>query len=96
MTHTGYETSTLNPKFMSPQGANGRMRKQRPGVCHRCGWAGPVSRLGRADRRPMTTGKEFGRLCPDCVDYLVAQSAGLHVHAQVPLRSRLLHRRDVA
>ncbi len=72
------------------------MRKQRPGVCHRCGWAGPVSRVARADRRQMKTGKEFGRLCSDCVAYLVEHSAGLRVHARVPRRTGPLHRRDVA
>ena len=72
------------------------MRKQRPGVCHRCGWAGQVSRVSRADRRQMKTGKEFGRLCPDCVEYLTEHSAGLHVQTQVPRRTRPLHRSDVA
>ncbi len=91
----GLEAATLNATFMSRRGTNGGMRKQRPGVCHRCGWAGPVSKVARADRRQMKTGKEFGRLCAECVEYLVGRPDDVHVHTNVPRRSRL-HRRDVA
>jgi hypothetical protein len=74
--------------FMSPQKGCGRNRKQRHGVCHRCGWAGPVSNVGRADRKCMRTGRAFGRLCDDCVhDLLDQQSAGVGSH--VPRRTGL-------
>lgn len=72
-----------------------RMGKHRDGVCHRCGWARPVSTVGRADRRRMGTGRAFGRLCDDCIDYLLCQRrADVGVHT--PWRTKLLHRRDVA
>ena len=85
----GFSVSTQNAKFMSP-----RLGKERGGVCHRCGWSGPVTRIGRADRRRMRTGRAFGRLCSDCVDDLLdIGSAGAD---EIPRRSGLLRRRDVA
>jgi len=91
----GFRASILNAKFVSSQEGSGRIRKRRPGVCHRCGWAGSVSKIGRADRRRMKTGRAFGRLCDDCVDDLLDQrSAG--VRLPIPRRTRLLRRRDVA
>ncbi len=53
--------------------SGGRMRKHRFGVCHRCGWTGPVSRVGRGQRRCMGTGRAFGRLCDDCIESLLNQ-----------------------
>ena len=80
---------------MRPLEGGGRVRKQRHGVCHRCGWAGSVSKVTRADRRRMGTGGAFGRLCGDCVAALLDQrSAGVGLHT--PRRNRLLQRRDVA
>ena len=74
--------------FMSPQEGSGCNGKQRYGVCHCCGWAGPVSKIGRSDRKRMRTGRAFGRLCNDCVhDLLDQQSAGVGLH--VPRRTGL-------
>jgi len=46
-------------------------KKHRPGVCHRCGWAGAVSRPSRRQRQQLRIGRSFGRLCDDCLKDLV-------------------------
>jgi hypothetical protein len=46
------------------------LRRQRQGVCHRCGWPGAVGVVGRSARRRLRTGHQFGRLCHECVDDL--------------------------
>ncbi len=56
-----------------PSPARGRPRKHRPGVCHRCGWSGPVSKVRRADRRRTGTGRAFGRLCEECFGVLFGE-----------------------
>ena len=59
----------------------GMFRRTRHGVCHRCGWTGPVAKVRRRDRRVLQTGSEFGRLCHECTDDL------LHIRkASEPLR----------
>jgi len=50
---------------------NSPVPKRRPGVCHRCGWRGLVSRVGWADGRRMKTGRAFGRLCDECYAFLL-------------------------
>ena len=56
---------------MSSREAGDRVRKRRPGVCHRCGWAVPVSKIRRAERARLHTGRAYGRLCDDCLNYLL-------------------------
>ncbi len=41
---------------------------QKYGVCHRCGWKGPVAKVGRRQRRRLNTGRTYGRLCDNCVN----------------------------
>jgi hypothetical protein len=50
-------------------GSNGieELRRQRQGVCHRCGWTNVVGVVRRTDRRRLRTGHQFGRLCYECV-----------------------------
>jgi hypothetical protein len=43
------------------------LRKQRQGVCHRCGWTGIVGEVHGHDRRSLKIGHRFGRLCRECV-----------------------------
>ncbi len=45
--------------------------KRRYGTCHRCGWKGAVTRVGRHDRKRLNTGRTFGRLCEECVSDLL-------------------------
>ena len=47
------------------------IRGRRYGACHRCGWKGPVGRVSRQARNRLQSGREFGRLCDDCVDELL-------------------------
>jgi hypothetical protein len=42
-------------------------RKQRPGVCHRCGWMANVGKITRRDRRYAVTPNDYARLCDDCI-----------------------------
>jgi hypothetical protein len=66
-------------------------RAQTPGVCHRCGWRRPVSKVMRADRRRMKTGRAFGRLCDECAGVLLGTPA-----ASRPAKPKLVHGRNVA
>ncbi len=47
-----------------------KLQKHSSGVCHRCGWRGPVVKVGRRDRTLLHTSKGCRRLCDDCVDDL--------------------------
>ena len=49
--------------------------RRRPGVCHRCGWTGSVSKVNRADRKRLKSGRSFGRLCDECIDELLRHQA---------------------
>lgn len=40
------------------------------GICHRCGWRGPVARVRRSIRTHLNMGRKYGRLCSDCIDHL--------------------------
>jgi hypothetical protein len=44
-----------------------KLRGQRQGVCHRCGWTGMVGVVRGRNRRVLQTGHRFGRLCQECV-----------------------------
>jgi hypothetical protein len=41
--------------------------KQREGVCHRCGWNGLVTKVGRRERKRLHIDKAYGRLCNECI-----------------------------
>jgi hypothetical protein len=76
------QTSATGTDATAPSASHGaalggrRLRRRRLGVCHRCGWTGLVSRVGREDRRRIGMGRALGRLCDDCfVDLLAAPSA---------------------
>ena len=65
-------TSVMAPSAASGPASDGRrLRRHRFGVCHRCGWKGLVSRVGREDHRQIGMGRAFGRLCDDCFDALL-------------------------
>ena len=51
----GVESPFMDIKSMNEHEDTGRTRKQRPGVCHRCGRARPVSKVGRVDRKRLGT-----------------------------------------
>ena len=76
-------------------GGSGQLRRHRPGVCHRCGWRGLVSKLTRADRRRLKIGRTFGRICDECADSLLGQNrvGGRALPLKTP---GPLHRRNVA
>lgn len=67
-------------------------RKQKVGVCHRCGWSGPVQRVTRSIRSELHIGHQYGRLCADCMhDLAVGRSAPDHPvtrHKVSALKSR--------
>jgi hypothetical protein len=76
---------------------NGILRKQRPGVCHRCGWRGNVGKVLRRDRRYLVSGNSYGRLCEDCVAMLFhGQSAVADSHGMGHVRLTVVQDRDVA
>jgi hypothetical protein len=54
------------------------VRRQRHGVCHRCGWRGNVGTVSRRGRRYVVSGREYGRLCDDCVAVLSDGQSVLH------------------
>ena len=75
---------------------SGRTRKQRPGVCHRCGWTQPVSNVGRVDRKRLRTGRSFRRLCNECIDDLLRQQSTAG-SKNAPRKTKLkVRHRDVA
>jgi hypothetical protein len=70
-------------------------RKQRPGVCHRCGWTQSVSKVGRIDRHRLST--SFRRLCNECLEDLHRGQAGKERGKTAhKARLRILRDRDVA
>jgi hypothetical protein len=82
---------------MTEQEGTGELRKQRNGICHRCGWKGPVSKVSRHDRKQLNTGRSFGRLCSDCIeDLLKHQSATTANQASRKPKLRAVRHRDVA
>ncbi len=48
-----------------------RTHRHRQGVCHRCGWRGSVSKVGRRRRAQFRTSQVYGRLCDECVEDLL-------------------------
>lgn len=61
---------------MSPGDRVSMTRKRVPGVCHRCGWGGFVTKVRRRDRKLLRIGRTYGRLCQECChDLLVNRSA---------------------
>lgn len=69
--------------------------KQRPGVCHRCGWKGLVSKVSRRQRKQLRTGHTFGRLCRDCLIEL-AYVASIPADQKKPARLKAVRNRKVA
>jgi len=49
-----------------------KLQKHTSGVCHRCGWRGPVVKVGRRDRVLLHTSEGYRRLCDDCTDALLS------------------------
>jgi len=71
--------------------------RRRPGVCHRCGWTGPVSKVRRVDRKSLKTGRTFGRLCDECIDDLLRhQATGDDTQTPRKIRLKGMRHRDVA
>src|SRR5664279_2166190 len=50
-------------------------RKTRPGVCHRCGWEGMVSKISRSDRQTVEVDSSVSRLCHECASDLVREDS---------------------
>jgi hypothetical protein len=46
--------------------------RQHPGVCHRCGWNGPVCSIPLRGLRHLKTAVAFGRICEECAEDLLA------------------------
>jgi len=91
----GVPNPFMDIKSMNEHDDSGRTRKQRPGVCHRCGWTRPVSKVGRGERKRLRT--SFSRLCDECIDDLRRQqSAGKGAETPRKTKLRVLRHRDVA
>lgn len=54
-----------------------------------------MTKVMRADRRRMKTGRAFGRLCDECADVLLGRPSADTAVSQ-PRKSKLAHRRNVA
>jgi hypothetical protein len=82
---------------MNVQDAAHGANKRRHGVCHRCGWAGEVSKVTRQLRKRLQIGRSFGRLCDDCLKdlhHLPSTGAGTHTGQGRKLKAN--RQRDVA
>jgi hypothetical protein len=76
---------------------DGILYKRRNGTCHRCGWKGSVSKVGRNDRKRLGIDRQYGRLCEDCASDLArnkrgGDSATGHPHSNI----RVIRDSDVA
>ncbi len=80
---------------MDPADGTTGAPKQRYGVCHRCGWKGPVAKVGRRQRKQLNTGRIFGRICDDCVNELLNQNAS-PAGQKKPARLKSVRNRKVA
>jgi hypothetical protein len=56
---------------MSQGYAIAEARESRPGVCHRCGWKGMVTKISRSARQAMEEERPVRRLCHECASDLV-------------------------
>jgi hypothetical protein len=75
----------------------GILRKQRHGVCHRCGWRGNVGKVLRRDRRRLVSSNSYGRLCEECVAVVFhGQSTLRDVRGIGHVRLTVVQDRDVA
>ena len=90
----GVPNHFVDIKFMKEHEGSGRTRKQRPGVCHRCGWTQPVSKIGRVERKRLGTGRSFSRLCDECIDELLRLADSKDAPRKTKLK--VLRNRDVA
>ena len=82
---------------MSPDDGTGHLYKERHGACHRCGWKGPVSKVGRHDRKRLHVDRSYGRLCADCASELLRHQSARPAHQAAQKTKLKLHRdRDVA
>jgi hypothetical protein len=76
---------------------SGILYKQRHGTCHRCGWKGSVSKVGRSDRKRLGIDREYGRLCQDCASDLARNKHGNQPATQRPHSNiRVIRDSDVA
>jgi hypothetical protein len=46
------------------------LRRQPDGVCHRCGWSGPVCPIPLKGLRYLKSAVAFGRICDECAEDL--------------------------
>jgi hypothetical protein len=75
----------------------GIVRHWREGVCHRCGWRGPVGKIGRRYRHQLKPVVNFRRLCEDCViTFLHGRTVVSHPHWGHRHEQRPERRRQVA
>ncbi len=82
---------------MNQGDGTGRLHKQRQGVCHRCGWSGPVAKVGRGDRKRLKIGRSYGRLCSECTDDLIrSQSTSPRAQGAGRAKSKAVRDRNVA
>jgi ribosomal protein L34E len=74
-----------------------RREAHRNGTCHRCGWSGPVDKVRRSQRANLQVGRQYGRLCDDCMkDLLHAPTRSDHDGAAAPARLQAVRDRHVA
>jgi len=74
-----------------------KIQRHRHGVCHRCGWSGSVTKVGRRLRAQFRTSQVYGRLCDECIQDLL-RGEGSARSEQVPGsgRSKVSNDLDVA
>ena len=54
---------------------------QQRGVCHRCGWDGPVCQIPLTDLRHLKSAVAFGRVCDECASELFSPRCSPRVAA---------------
>jgi hypothetical protein len=66
----GHDCRSTVGKSMTDRDS-GEIQRATYGTCHRCGWTGQVSRVGRGDRKLLNVGWAYGRLCSQCTTDLM-------------------------
>lgn len=69
------------------------LRRQHDGVCHRCGWSGPVCPVPLKGLRHLKSALAFGRICDECAEDLFLSPCPSRVPARRTCRELTVAKR---